>query len=249
MPATLVQSLAVLSATTSNPTTAAFSPATSTGNRIIVGIVTDAGGSANSATAISGGGAGSLTRDSSQGNGGSPSSISMDFWSGTVTAGATTALSITWSIASATHLFAFVQEWSGMGAFDKVSTLATGSSTALLSATTGTLTQADSTVFGLGEWRTTAATTATAGAGFGNLLQGSNATGNIMGGAMESQNVAATTALTAGMTLAPTNFWGAVAAVYKAAIVGSTGPPTEPIVGSGLPGGPNVSAVRRASSW
>jgi hypothetical protein len=241
VPGTLVQSLAVLSAVASNPSTAAFSPATTVGNRIVVGIVTDAGGSANSATAITGGGVPSFTRDASLGNGGSPSSISMDFWSGVVTSSATTALTITWSIASATHLLAFPQEWNGLGAFDQVSALATGSSTALLSSATGTLAQADSTVFGLGEWRTTAATTATVGSGFSGLIQASNSSGNIMGGALESQNVSAITAVTAGMTLSPTNFWGALVAVYKATAAGARG--TQPIVGG------MSAAAARASSW
>jgi hypothetical protein len=241
MPGSLVQSLAVLSATTTNPVTAAFSPATTVGNRIVVGIVTDASGSPNSATAISGGGVTTFTRDNSQGNGGSPSSISMDFWSGVVTSSATTALTISWSTAAATHLLACVQEWSGLGGFDQVSTLATGSSTTPASGSTGTLAQADSTAFGLFEWRTTAATTATVGSGYSALIQASNATGNIMGGALESKNVAATTAVTAGLTLAPTNFWGALVAVYKASAASVASP--QPIVGGMTP------AVHRSSFW
>jgi hypothetical protein len=241
MPGSLVQSLAVLSATTNNPATAAFSPATTVGNKIVVGLITDSSGAPNSATAITGGGVTTWTRDNSQGNGGSPSSISMDYWSGVVTSSATTALTIAWTTAAATHLFAFVEEWSGLGAFDQVSTLATGSSTTPASGSTGTLAQADSTAFGLFEWRTTAATTATVGAGYSNLIQGSNATGNIMGGALESKNVSATTAVTAGLTLAPTNFWGALVAVYKATATGALG--AKPIVGG------MTQAVHRSSFW
>lgn len=222
--ATLVQSITPADSVTSNPTSAAFSSAVTIGNRIIACVVTDHSGSTGAVTAVSGGGVTTWSLDNDQGV--STPSRSMEFWSGVVTSNVTTGVSFTWSTGTNTQMWWFIQEWNGLGTFDKASTIASGSSTALLSTGTGTLTQADSTIFGLGEWRTTAATTATAGSGYSGLIQGSNTNGgSIMGGALQSKQVAATTSVTSDMTLSPTNAWGAIAAAYKNSGVSVATPP------------------------
>lgn len=214
--ATLVQSITGESDDTfpSNPTSAAFSTATTAGNRILVRLVTDHGGTANGVTAISGGGAGSLTRNSSQGVSQSSQSICIDFWSGVVSSGATTGLTFTWSTSNNTHIFWRIEEWSGLGAFDKVSTLTSGSSTSPLSGSSGTLSNANSMIFGIVEWRTSASTTPTAGSTYTGLASRQSALQNIMGIAVQHKAVSATTAVTSDMTLSPTNVWGAVVAAY-----------------------------------
>lgn len=213
MPGALVQSLTNTSVNVTNPATAAFGAATTTGNKLIVGLVMDASGATNYTTGISGGGVTTFTRDVGQGN---ATDISMEIWSGVVTAGATTALTFTWSAASATRLVWLIEEWSGLGPFDKASTLTTGTSTAPLSGSSGTLALADSVAFGLVEWRT-GASTQTLGAGYSNLITNGSATTSAVFGAMESQVTSATTALTAAMTLGTSRKWGALVAVYSAA--------------------------------
>lgn len=240
---TLVQSITPADAVASNPTSAAFSAALTVGSRIVAAVVTDHLGGTGAVTAVSGGGVTTWAKDVDQGSA-SPVSISMEIWSGVVTSSVTTGVSFTWSTTNNSHIWWFIQEWANLGAFDKVSSIATGSGTAALSGSTGVLAQADSTVFGLFEWRTTAATTATLGAGYSGLIQGSNTNASsIMGGALESQNVSATTSITAAVTLSPTNQWGALAAAYKNLSLGAAGPVTPPVMGG------MTAAVARASTW
>lgn len=229
---------------TANPTSVAFSPATTVGNRIVVGVITDHSGGTGAVTAVSGGGVTTWALDNDQGNGGSPTGVSLEIWSGIVTSSSTTGITFTWSLASNTHLIWLIQEWPGLGAFDKASTLAAGTSSALLSTGTGVLAQADSTVFGLGGWRLASGTraTGTVGAGYSNFITFGSTNGNILTGGLESQLVAATTSVTAAMTLSnATNNWAAVAAAYKNAAASAPG--TQPIVGGMSP------AVARSSFW
>lgn len=219
MPGTLVQSLTGTAANTTNPPSTAFSIATTTGNRLIVGLMTDASGVANYTTSISGGGVTTFTRDASVGQVvGSNLDISMDIWSGPITAGATTALTFGFSPTSATRLVWLIQEWSGLAGFDKASALATGTSTAALSGTSGTLAQADSVAFGLVEWRT-GTSTPSAGATYStpSLITNGSATTSAVFGAMEAKQVAATTAVTADFGLGTSRKWGCLVAVYSAA--------------------------------
>lgn len=226
--ATLIQSV-TNEAIATNPATAAWGVATTTGSKLVACFMTDHSGTVNSVTAVTGGGVTTWARDFSVANA-TAGSICIEGWSGTVTAGATTAETITWTTASNTHLLWFIDEWSGLGAFDKIAAIGAGSgqgsSTSALSATSGTLTNANSIAIGLVEWRTSSTTTATVGAGYSNLRQFQSANGNIMGGAIEYQSVAGTSAVTASFGLSVSNAWGATVAVYQdnAAVAATASP-------------------------
>lgn len=235
--ATLVQSLTGTNANVTNPSSTAFGAATTTGNTIVVGLMTDASGSANHQTSVTGGGVTTFTKRNSQGNG---SDISMDIWSGTVTSGATTALTFGFSAADATRLVWLIEEWSGLGSYDVNSTLTTGTSTAPLSGSSGTLTNANSTVFGLVEWRV-GASTQTLGSGFSDLITNGSATTSAVFGAMESKQVVATTAVTADFALGTSRKWGAIVAVFQNSGTATASP--QPF--QGLPANP----VMQSFSW
>lgn len=240
--ATLVQAQ-IVESTTTNPSSVAFSPATTIGNKIIVRTAGDHSGTINAVTAVSGGGVSSFTEDIDQAGSDGTLGHALQCWSGTVTSSVTTAISLGWSTADNTHIFWVVEEWSGLGAFDKASTIALAVSTAPLSGSSGTLANADSTVFGWGNWRTAGSlATATVGAGYSGFLTGGSSTGNIMGAAFESKQVAATTATTANVTLSTSNGWGFIVAAYQNAAVSTTASP-QPF--QGLPEQP----VMRSHFW
>lgn len=226
--ATLIQSV-TNEAIATNPVTATWGVATTTGNKLVACFMTDHSGTVNSVTGVTGGGVTTWARDFSVGNA-TAGSICIEGWSGAVTAGATTAETIAWSTASNTHLLWFIDEWSGLGAFDKVSAIGAGSgqgsSTAALSATSGVLGNANSIAIGLVEWRTSSTTTATVGSGYSNMRQFQSANGNIMGGAIEYQSVAGTSAVTASFGLGTSNAWGCIVAAYQdnAAVAATASP-------------------------
>lgn len=222
--ATLVQAQ-IVDSTTTNPSSTALT-ATTIGNKIVVRTASDHSGAANSVTSVAGGGVTTFTGNADVFGSDGTLGHALQCWSGPITSSATTAITLGWSTASNSHVIWIVEEWADLGAFDKVSAFAGGASTAPLSATSGTLTNADSTVFGWGNWRTTGTlATATVGAGYSNFLTaGSSPVGNFMGGAFESKQVAAITATTAGVTLGTSNGWGFAVAAFQNAGVSIASP-------------------------
>lgn len=239
--ATLVQAQ-IVESTGTNPSSAALSPASTIGNKIIVRTASDHSGGLNSVTSVSGGGVTTFTEDVDVAGSDGTLGHALQCWSGVVTSSVTTAITLGWSTVDNTHIFWVVEEWNGLGAFDKNSTFAGGASTAPLSNSSGTLANADSTIFGWGNWRTAGTlATATVGSGYSGFLTQGSSTGNIMGGAFESKQVAATTAVTAGVTLSTSNGWGFVVAAYQNVASGSASP--QPFTGE-----PSTS-VQRSFSW
>jgi hypothetical protein len=114
-------------------------------------------------------------------------------------------------------------------------------STAPLSATSGTLAQADSLVFGLVGW-TTGTSTVSAGSGYSNLITSGGTVASNRFGALESKVVAATTAQTADFTLGTSRPWGCVVAAYRASAAAGSATP-QPFTGQ------PPTAVHRSFSW
>lgn len=237
MPAAFVQSLTGTSLS-ANPGSGTWGSALTVGNVIVLTIVNDSGTS-NYITSVTSANA-TWTRVSSQVDGqGSDTEI----WWGLVTASTTAAFTIGYSLAGSTRIVWCAQEFSGLDTaapFDKVSTVASGTSTTPLSGSTGTLAQADSLIVGHVAWVTGTSTLA-AGSGYsGAITNGAAATSARFGG-QEYKTVAATTAQTADFVLGTSRPWGCIASVWKAAAAG--GPSTRPVVGGNSP------AVVRASTW
>lgn len=238
--ATLVQAQ-IVDSTTTNPSSAALT-LTTIGNKLIVRTASDHSGTIDSVTSVSGGGVTTFTEDVDQAGSDGTLGHDLQCWSGQITSSVTTAVTLGWSTAANTHVFWVVEEWSGLGAFDKASTFAGGASTAPLSGSSGALANANSTIFGWGNWRTAGTlATATAGAGYSGFLTAGSSTGNIMGAAFESKQVAATTAVTADATLSVSNGWGFVVAAYQNSGVSIATP-------SPYQGNPSQN-VQRSYSW
>lgn len=221
MPGSLVQTNQGTSFNVTNPSSSAWGGATTTGNHIIVAMVNDSN-VVNYITSVTGAGVTTFTRRFSQ-NGNSELTV----WSGTVTSGATTALTFGFSQASATRMVWLAQEWSGIDTttpYDKASTNATGTSTAPLSGSTGVLAQADSVVFGLASASADPGTV-TAGSGYSNKINDGATPTSARFGALESKIVAATTAQTANFTFANSVAWGCIAFAFRASAVSTTASP------------------------
>lgn len=135
------------------------------------------------------------------------------WWAKVVTGGSSFNVSITWNNITAARLSCVAQEFNGFTGtptFDKISALANGTSVSPLSATTGTLTNANELIVGgFGHYSTISAFSL--GTGYTNL-----GTVNVANAAsaQESKVVAITTAVTAGATIAASREWNAYAVTF-----------------------------------
>lgn len=222
----ILQTNSGTSADVDNPSSAAWGANLTVGSIIVLYLFNDSG-TANYVTSVASTGVTWTRRNSQGGNGGH------EIWSGLVTSAVTTAMTFGFSQTAATRIVWLAQERDDIDAttpYDKVSTITTGTSTAPLSGTTGTLTNADSIVTGHVGW-TTGTSTVSLGSGYTNLTNNGSATSSARFAAMESKTVAATTATTAAFTLGTSRPWGAFAAVWKARATGTayTATPTDTV--------------------
>lgn len=220
----VVQTNSGTSADVDNPSSSAWGSNLTVGNIIVLYIYNDSG-VANYITSVTSTGVTWTKRNSQSGNGGH------EIWSGQVTSANTNAVTFGFSQTAATRIVWLMQERDDIDVttpYDKVSTIATGTSTAPASATTGTLTNANSIVTGHVGW-TTGTSTVSLGSGYSDLTNAGAATSSSRHAAMESKTVAATTATTAAFTLGTSRPWGAFAAVWKARATGTnyTSTPTD----------------------
>lgn len=198
------------SGTASPLSTTNFAGTVVAGNLMVVTVVDDSGISEPSMTVTDTGG-NTYTRraDTLAANTGTTTAWSAPI----VTGGATFHIIVTnpgGAFARMTVVAQEFQGFTGTPTFDKVSAYATGSSTAALSATSGTLTNAAELVVGhFGHYATASAFTL--GTGYTNLGTVSVANASI---AQESKVVAATTAVTAGATIAASREWNAYVTTY-----------------------------------
>ena len=241
MVAAFVQSLTGTSLS-ANPSSGTWGSALTINNVVLATLVNDSG-SSNYITSVTSANVTTWNRAfaglvDSQGS-------ETEVWWGVVTANTTAAFTMGYSLAGSTRIVWVAQEFSGLDTtapFDKVSAIASGTSTAPLSNSTGTLTQADSLVCGHVAW-VTGTSTLTAGSGYTNsATNGAAATSARFGGA-ESKVVAATTAQTANFTLGTSRPWGCIATAWKAASVG--GGTASPQPTQGYPSNPVLSSF----SW
>lgn len=239
MVAAFVQSLTG-TALTANPSSGTWGSALTVGNVVIATIVNDSG-SSNYVTSVTSSNVTTWTRAfaglvDSQGS-------ESEVWWGAVTSSSTSAFTMGYSLAASTRIVWVAQEFSGLDTtapFDKVSAIASGSSTTPLSNGTGTLTQADSLICGHVAW-TTGTSTLTAGSGYTNAASNGAAASSARFGGAESKTVAATTTQTAGFTLGTSRPWGCFATAWKASVSGSASP--QPA--QGLPS----TNIHRSHSW
>lgn len=206
-----------------NPASAAWSTALTVGSVVVVTTFNDSG-TANYITGLSGGGVTTWTRRYGVGN--------IDVWSGVVTSAVTTAVTFGFSASAASRIVWLMQERNDIDAttpFDKISTVATGTGTTATSATSGTLTNANSIV--IGHVTMAASATASLGSGYADLTQAGATPTSARFAAMESKTVAVTTATTASFGLSASVAWSCLVSAWKAAATGTnyTATPVDPI--------------------
>lgn len=198
-------------------------------------------GALNYITSVTGAGVTTFTRRNSQiGSGGE-----LCVFSGTVTSGATTALTFGFSQTAATRMVWLAQEWANVDTttpYDTQSTIASGTSTAPLSTGTGTLATSDELIFGLVGW-TTGTSTVTAGNGYTNSITDGAAATSARFGALESKAVAATTSQTANFTLGTSRAWSCIAYAFRT--VSGVAATASPQPMQGYPSNP----VMQSFSW
>ena len=197
--------------TTSPVVTAAFGSSVVAGNLIVVTVVDDAGIAEPSMTVTDTGG-NTYTRRADTGAANSGTHTAWD--AKVVTGGASFTVTVTNPGGAFARLTIVAQElngFTGTPTFDKVSAYAAATSTAALSATSGTLTSANEIVVGsFAHYSTISAFTL--GTGYTNL--GTNNVANAAS-AQESKVVAATTAVTAAATIAASREWTAYVITYR----------------------------------
>jgi hypothetical protein len=214
----VLQSNSGTSVNVTNPPSAAWTSTLAIGSVVVVTTFNDSG-TTNYITGLSGGGVTTWTRRYGVGN--------IDVWSGVVTSAVTTAVTFGFSAASATRLVWLMQERDDIDAttpFDKISTVATGTSTTATSSTSGTPANANSTIIG----HVTMAATATAslGSGYTGLTQAGSATTSARFAAMESKGITSATAQTASFGLSASVAWSCLVSVWKAATTGTAYTPS-----------------------
>lgn len=215
--------LAFFQSTTGNGTTTPLA-STNFGSTVVAGdiiVVTtsDDGGTGTTVTSITDTGGNTYTKiaDSGAANTG----CTQMWWTKVVTGGSSFNVSVTWNNVSAGRLAFVAQEFNGFTGtptFDKVSAYASATSTSPLSNTSGTLTNANEVVVG-GAGHYGAISAFSLGTGYTNLGTVNVANAAVM---QESKIVAATTAVTAGATIALSREWVAYVATFYDAAGGAT---------------------------
>lgn len=198
------------SGTTSPVTSTNFAGTVVAGNLMVVTVVDDSGVSEPAMTVTDSGG---NTYTQIANTGASNTGTHTLWYAPVTTGGATFHVIVTNTGGAFARLTVVAQEFQGFTGtptFDKVSAYATGSSTAALSATSGTLSNAAEVVVGSFAHYATASAF-TLGTGYTNLGTVSVANASI---AQESKIVAATTATTAGATIAASREWTAYVATF-----------------------------------
>lgn len=221
-PQTALAAMAFVQGTTCNGTASPlnstnFAGSVTAGNLIVV-TTSDDSGTAGVLTNVTDTGGNTYAKIADTG---SANSGTQTMWyARVVTGGAAFHVTIT-AVGGFARIACAAQEFGGFtgtATFDKVSAYATGSSVAPLSATSGTLTDANELVVG-GFAHYGTASNFSLGTGYTNLNMVSVANAAV---AQESKVVAATTAVTAGATIALSREWNAFVATFRDV---STGPP------------------------
>lgn len=207
--------------TTSPVTSAAFASQPVVGNIIVVTVVDDAGISEPSMTVTDNATGGSNTYTRLADTGAANTGTHTLWWAKVARTVASLTVVVTnpgGAFARLTSTAQEIQGFVGTPTFDKVSAYATGSSTTALSATSGTLTNANEIVVGsFAHYATVSAFTL--GTGYTNL--GTENVANAAS-AQETKVVAATTAVTASATIAAAREWTAYVATFYDAAAATT---------------------------
>ena len=213
--------------TTSPVTTTAFAGAVTAGNIMVVTESDDSGADQSATMTMTDNHGNTYTRLA---NTGAALVGTHTVWWAKITTGAASGFTVTCTDTSGAfaRMTLVAQEFTGFTGtptFDKISTNANGTSTTPLSGSSGTLTVAAELVVGcFANFGVSAAWTL--GTGYTNL--GSVAVAN-GGGAQESKIVAATTAVTAGATLASSEAWSAFVVTFRDVASAAAGQETMPV--------------------
>lgn len=208
-----VQGTPAASSGSTPATTTAFGSTVTVGNKIIVAIAYDGGG-----TGLTSGVTDNKGNTYQRANAGlqlshSGTTLTLDVWFTVVTAGGT---GLTVAVAfndAATNAAVIAQEHSGNTVVDKFAIAQGGSSTAPSSGATAATTDAAEDVIGIAA-HGGAISAYTLGAGYTNLGQNSVANAQL---GMESKVIAASAAQTAAFTIAAARFWIAAVVTFRSA--------------------------------
>jgi hypothetical protein len=204
-----------------------FSGSVTAGSIIVVTTVDD-GGTGSTVTGVTDTGGNTYANIAS--TGGNNSGAHMVWWARATTGGSNFHVTVTWDTAHADRATCVAQEfgpWTGTPTLDKVSAYAAASSNSPLSATSGTLSNAEELVVGSFAHYATASAFSL-GSTYSNLGTVNQANAAV---AQESKVVSATTAVTAGASIAASREWSAYVVTFYDAGGGGGGSTPPPVAG------------------